>query len=234
MKTILDLVRSAARKANIIAAGEELEGSQGQDGLECLNYILDGWALQRLNVYRMDRITIPLGTGLGDYTIGATGDVIVDLPARIEPYADFNVGGMAYRARLERDIEPAVTGYAGIAALFGVGALQCCDQVIRYAQGDGLWTFTVDNVLGADSLVLYAQLLPRNLELSDQLHLPQGYAYALILNLALHMIEEYGMSATPALQQQAAQALLALQRGNAQPLRTLGDLTLRGLSRGVC
>lgn len=49
MKTILDLVRSAARKANIIAAGEELEGSQGQDGLECLNYILDGWALQRLS-----------------------------------------------------------------------------------------------------------------------------------------------------------------------------------------
>jgi hypothetical protein len=81
-------------------------------------------------------------------------------------------------------------------------------------------------------LTLYAESLPRNLTLGDQLHLPQGYAYALILQLTLHMIEEYGMSATPALQQQAARAMVALQRSNAQPLRTQGDVTLQALSRG--
>lgn len=228
MRTVLDLIRSAARKGNIIATGEDLTASQAQDMLESLNFLLDGWALKRLTIYRNVKITIPLIAGLNDYTIGLTGQVVTPLPAMIERYADFNVGTQAYRATVKRDIELPTEHYVS-----PTNSALVSNETIHYSQSFDVWTFTVNNLLGASSLTLYAQSLPTNLTLSDSLNLPQGFEFALITNLANLIVTEYGMTVTPDMQRQAMAAVKTLHRNNSQPIRTDGAIELQQMSTSI-
>lgn len=45
MKPVLTLLREAARKANLIASGENLNADQEQETLEALNTLFDSWTL---------------------------------------------------------------------------------------------------------------------------------------------------------------------------------------------
>ncbi|AXI03860.1 hypothetical protein HYN46_14050 [Aquirhabdus parva] len=124
MKPVLTLLREAARKANLIASGENLNASQEQESLEALNTLLDGWAL-----------TIRSG------------------------------------------------------------------------------------------------FLPQNVKVLDTLYLPDGYASAIMYNLAVQICLDNALEPATELQALAVNSLSAVRRDSTSPMKTEGDVTLRRMSR---
>ncbi len=124
MKPVLTLLREAARKANLIASGENLNASQEQESLEALNTLLDGWAL-----------TIRSGN------------------------------------------------------------------------------------------------FPQSVKVLDTLYLPDGYASALMYNLAVQICLDNELQPSGELQTLAMTSLAAVRRDSTSPLKTQGDMTLRRMSR---
>ncbi|AXI01425.1 hypothetical protein [Aquirhabdus parva] len=124
MKPVLSLLREAARKANLIASGENLNADQEQESLEALNTLLDGWAL-----------TLRNGS------------------------------------------------------------------------------------------------LPQSVKVTDTLYLPDGYASAIMYNLAVQISVDNELQIDPEVQQMALNTLSAVRRDGTAPLKSKGDTTLSRMSR---
>ena len=84
MPTTRSLIRGALRLLGAVASGENVEANEAQDALEALNAMLQSWSLERLLVWHIGRLSVPLLTGKQTYTWGPGGDIAGLRPLRLE------------------------------------------------------------------------------------------------------------------------------------------------------
>jgi hypothetical protein len=215
-----EIVRAALRRLGVYASGEQLTAAEQQDGLMALNQILDGWALQRLMVYRVDVVTVPLVSGQSVYTIPA--------PAAIRQEVRLYRGDDYSNVLLVRDLAGKPDQYGE--NLFGLGFDH--PEHIAYSVGTDVYTFTLSDSTFATSMQVDTLNLPENLTANTDLNLPKGYDRALITALAIEVAPEYGQQVTDALMMQYRNAMAIVQRANRAPILARPDATLMAMSRG--
>lgn len=213
-----EIIRAALRRLGVYASGEQLTAAEQQDGLMALNQILDGWALQRLMVYRVDVVTVPLVSGQTVYTIPA--------PAAIRQEVRLYQGDDYANVRLVRDLAGKPDIYSDDAFGFGLDH----PSYVAYSVGTDVYTFTLHDITSATSMQVDTLNLPENLTANDELNLPKGYDRALITSLALELAPEFGQQITDALMMQHRSAMAIVQRANRTPIIMQPDSTLMAMS----
>lgn len=215
-----EIIRAALRRLGVYASGEQLTAAEQQDGLMALNQILDGWALQRLMVYRVDVVTVSLVSGQSVYTIPA--------PAAIRQEVRLYQDGSYANVRLVRDLAGKPDTYSDDAFGFGLDH----PSYVAYSVSTDSYAFTVPQSISATSMQVDALNLPENLTANDELNLPKGYDRALITALAVEIAPEYGQMPSDALMMQYRNAMAVLQRANRVPIIMQPDSTLMAMSGG--
>ena len=81
MATARDLVQASLRKIGVLAGGEDAAYHDAADALSELNRMVDGWPLERLNIYTTTRSTVAIAASDGEYPIGLG-------PSETAPYAE--------------------------------------------------------------------------------------------------------------------------------------------------
>jgi len=82
--TGLDLISSAMRLIGALASGETPTAAEANDGLSCLNDMLDSWQAERLMIFTISIQEFPLVPGQQVYTMGPGGNFNTARPAKIE------------------------------------------------------------------------------------------------------------------------------------------------------
>lgn len=91
MKTILSLMQESARKANLIASGENLSADQVQETLDSLNSMLDSWTLTVRSGYFPTYMSITDTLSLPD---GYTSALMLNLAVQICMDNELSVSAM--------------------------------------------------------------------------------------------------------------------------------------------
>ena len=77
------LIQRAYRDAGLMQEGDIPTASQYSDALTTLNDIANLWQTQGLKLWMIQDLAVPLVAGQGTYTLGITGDVVMDKPLRV-------------------------------------------------------------------------------------------------------------------------------------------------------
>lgn len=84
MATALDLISSALRLINVMAAGEQTPIDMANDSLLVLNDMIDSWNADRLAIYTVQSTDFPFVLGQQTYTLGTGGNFNLARPPKIE------------------------------------------------------------------------------------------------------------------------------------------------------
>ncbi len=84
MATALDLISSALRLINVMAAGEQTPIDMANDSLLVLNDMIDSWNADRLAIYTVQSTDFPYVLGQQTYTLGTGGNFNLARPPKIE------------------------------------------------------------------------------------------------------------------------------------------------------
>lgn len=80
--TARDLIRRAMLLAGVLGQGENPSASEANDGLRTLNEMVESWAAERLMVYAVTNVTLPLVPSQQVYTWGPGGDLTTNRPVQ--------------------------------------------------------------------------------------------------------------------------------------------------------
>jgi hypothetical protein len=224
------LIASTLRLLGVLASNEPPTAEEAFDGLQTLNQLVDSWSNERLTLYAIERLDVPLIVGQALYTWGVPGGMIAHpRPLQVE--------GVVLRLTDQPDMEWPLTAYsqAEYQALAQKGMTSLYPQ---------LWQYTPTYPLGelrmwpvpqqAHTLGLFPWVpLTRFASLDTELTFPPGYERALRFGLALDLAPEYDREASTALVGAFAQAFSAIKRTNTV-VPTLGmDPAMSGRQAGA-
>jgi hypothetical protein len=82
--TAIDLISESYRIAGVLGNDETPDSWQAQQGLTCLNDMLDIYSIDRSMIYTIKKNSFPLVSGTASYTIGDGGDFDIDRPPTID------------------------------------------------------------------------------------------------------------------------------------------------------
>jgi hypothetical protein len=194
----------------VLAAGERPEAQEADDALQTLNQLLDSWSNDRLLIYVIERLDVPLVAGQALYTWGLPGgQIAAPRPLQVE--------GVILRV-VSQDLEwpldaMAQADYEAI----GLKALSSLyPQGWYYQPTFPLGTLTVwpvpeeTNALG----VLPWVPLTRCASLDTVLQFPQGYERLLRAGLAVDLSPEYSREVSPTIAAMLAEAKSGVKRTN--------------------
>lgn len=215
MRTAGDIAGRALIRAGVIASGETPTAAELSDAVTTLSDMLDSWSLEALAVFGTTEHVIALA-GQQRYTIGPSGDVLATRP-------------IAVRSAFVRNGDADTP-------------LKLCspeymdDFASKDSAGQGYWISfegsTPDATLrlwpvpdGALHLRV-SQPVVQITDINDELDLPPGWFHAMVLNLAVHLCEEYGFALAQGLAETAQTAKANIKRANLKPARTRFDAAL--------
>ena len=219
--TVRDLITFALLRINIVQPGQDPTGDQLSDAFLLLNLMLDAWATQRLTMPYTAVISWPLvatkGTPTNPYTVGPSGDV--NVPWRPIYIDHINWRDDAQALPLERSLTPLTSD-----------AYSAIPQKTLSSPIPGAWYYQPTYAANLGALFLW--MIPTNANQSGvmylpsplaqfpsvgtQVILPQGYAFALVDNLAVILASTFreNLPPDPGLLRNAALLKSDLERTN--------------------
>lgn len=84
MTTVNQLIAGAAKALGYLGRNETLSAADANDGLICLNSMLDSWSGEGLASWAQQIVTFPLVNGTQQYTIGSGGMISATRPDNID------------------------------------------------------------------------------------------------------------------------------------------------------
>lgn len=217
--TARDIVRRALLRIGVLARNETMGAEDLADGLLSINQILAGWALERLMVYQVNTVSIPLVSGTTNYTIAA--------PAAIREQGRLVDGSGGFvNVMLIRDLSGKPDNYGQSHPFPFYGA----DVSLTYRVDPTGWVVSAPDAVGWSSLEIDTLNLPAATNEATEFNLPNGYERALILALAKELAPEYEMTFGSELMDQYTQAIRQIKRANSAPILSTPDPTLMAMS----
>ena len=205
-----DQINGALRLLGVLAEGETPSAATSQDGLSCLNQMLDSWNTERLSVFSTQDQVFTWPVDEITRTLGPTGDFVGNRPILIDDATYFR--------------DPATNVSFGI-------------KLINQQQYDGIAVKTVTstypqvmfvNMTYPDITMTIYPKPTRPLEwhfisvseltnpatLATSLMFPPGYLRAFKYNLACEMAPEFGVEPSPQVMRVAMTSKRNLKRIN--------------------
>ena len=203
-----DLITSAFRKIDVIAAGETPNADEYADALSSLNVMLESWSAEQISVYQIVNFAAALTAAQQVYTMGPSGNFNTSRPLKIESAGIITPDGLRHAmtmvgaldwAKIE---EKSLTGKLP-KVLYNDNAYPLLNlQVWPIPSASG----------GAPSIDLYVWAqLQQFAAITDAFAMPVGYFRALVYGLAMELAPEYGAQAMAAAQGLAGMAASAKQ-----------------------
>ena len=217
------------RLARVIGKGEEPDDDEAADGLIALNAMLESWQTERLYVYQIQEDSFTW-TATQSRTVGASGNFVMTLPARIDESSFFRVSSIDYAVRFLNSDQ-----WASIPAKSTTSTIPT-DIYVEY----GTTTHTLYAYPTPSASITFQlrswQTLQSFSALTDTVVLPLGYQRAIEYSLAEEFAPEFGKDVSLKVQQIAKSARRNIKRINVpnllmatEPgLMTLGSIGGRG------
>lgn len=209
MASALDMITTSLRRIGEYAPGETLASEDSTTGLTSLNAMLDSWALDRLNVYRVREESFTWAASQQSRTVGSGGNFSTDRPTRLDDSSAFRSNDIDYPIRvIDKD------AWAAIAAKQTQSTIP---SLIYPEQGASLMTLYAWPIPSANITFLMRtwQRLQSFSALTTDLALPPGYQRAIEWNLCLELCPEYDRTPSAQVVKNATDSLRAIKRVNA-------------------
>lgn len=208
MPTTRALIRGALRLLGVVESGENVVANEAFDALDAFNALLESWSLERLVIWHLPRVVVPLVAGQQTYTWGPGGDIASLRPHRLE-HALLHLGtssgpsgplewpvALWSQAEYERRIWLKELGSQYVLGVY----LEMDFPLTRVH----VWPVPLDSTT---SLILFPWLpLARVTDLDVDLAFPPGYERMLRAGLACEVAPEYGLEIPPAVLSMLIQA----------------------------
>lgn len=205
--TVTDLIKASLRLLRVYGPNETPTATELADGLTIINEMLDAFNAERLIVYQIARAVHDLTAGVSLYTIGAGGTFNVARPTRIETAGlilDKSLGTQVIEVPIE-----VLLYQDEWAALFLKGLTSTYPRKMWYNPTYPLGSINLWPVPNESKqqLVLYTWgQLAAFATVGDTVAFPPGYATFVRTNLAIWLAEEYGVTPTENVVDQARKA----------------------------
>lgn len=185
MTTVLDVIKSSFKKAQILTQDESPSNSEAQDALKALNELLDSWSNEGWFQPSRVRESLSLTANQSEYTIGSGGDFNTTRPLKI-------ISAFVRQSSIDYHLRPlSLEGY---------------DEIVNKSTSVSIpecYTYSNEYPLGKINLypVPYAGLtlhlmsekpLTTYTALTDTVTVPPGWLRAIKWNLAVEILSEYG------------------------------------------
>jgi len=214
----------ALRKAGItIGTGRTPSPAQFQDAIDELNRLISSLNCDRLAIWALDTLEIPITESKPAYTIGCdpAGIIEVDLHTDRRPHVISGAVLISQNARY-----PVLAATPEIWAMRDTETLNTnLPDMLYYDRG---WPIGQILFYGQPQAGMMLQLwawhlIPRAQSLDDALAVPMGYDDALVLNLACRLAPHFQRQIDADVRQQARESLMRVMSINApQPIAPLG------------
>lgn len=224
MATALDLISSALRLINVMAAGEQTPIAMANDALEVLNDMIDSWNADRLAIYTVGTNDFPFVLNQQSYTLGAGGNFNIPRPPRItgmstiqltDPSNPVEIPIAMYTTEEWQNQVPVKQGVTGSIPLI------CYDDGGFPLRTLNFWPIPVDQP--NDCRIYSWQALPAQ-TLTTEISFPPGYRQAFRYNLAALLAAEFAATLPPVVATVAVSSLAAVRTMNAPELHLQSDL----------
>lgn len=219
MATINDLIKKSYRLLNVIAAGEDLESEQLDEGLEFCNRMIGTWNTNGLNSYYVVREDLTLVANQQSYTIGSSGDLNTTRPQEIF-HATLTENGNTWPVE--------IMNTAQWMDIITKGDTSSIPYWIYYESNYPLGTIYIyPKPSAANTLNISSWKQIGDFSLGDSISLPDGYERAIIANLAKELWPMYpSESVFGVINDMAKSTLSALKRINSKNIikEMTGDL----------
>ena len=212
MATVQNVIDRTLRTLGVLASGESPSTSETADALTALNSMLDGWMNDKLMVYSVQNITVPLVINQASYTLGATGDVVTTSPVRIEQafvrksnidYQLEQIDDKQYNAISFKTSTSDIPEYINFNATHPDSTINLY-PVPNEVNNLYLSVWTPYSVIAAAT---------------ETFSLPNGYEEAVVYNLAIRLYPEYpAIQINPIVGEMAKRSLAAIKRVNVKPV----------------
>lgn len=215
MRTAGDIAGRALIRAGVIASGETPTAAELSDAVTTLSDMLDSWSLEALTVFGTTEHVINL-TGAQQYAIGPSGDVVATRPIAVR-------SAFVRQGEADTPLKLCSPEYMDV---FGS----------KDSAGQGYWisfegstpdaTVRLWPVPDGELHLRVSQPVVQITDINDELDLPPGWFHAMVLNLAVHLCEEYGFALAQGLVETAQTAKANIKRANLKPARSRFDVAL--------
>ncbi len=218
MTTARDIVTAALRKIGVGFNGTSISASEMQDGLDCLNTLIESLANDSLMVYARTWETFNLVSGQVEYTMGTGGDFNTARPSFIVS-SYIRDGVTDYPLSIIPD--EMYVNYITQKDTQGIPAY------INSDNGSPLVKLRLYPVpTNIYQIFILSEKPATNLGLDDEIVMPQGWKRMLIYNLAVDVGPEYGVPIDPMVMQ-IAQESKRLVRASVMRNRTMDSNPVR-------
>ena len=210
MTTANDLITRSYRTAGIIGASETPSSGEAADGLVYLNDLLEGLSNEHLMIYQDVEEDITLSNAVS-YTWGSGGDIATTRPLKImSAYYTQSGGSVDYEVKvLTKDEYDAIS--------FKTTTSDVVDYIYLYTDYPLATLYVYPKVATGTLTITSWKPLTSVASLTTSLSLPPGYERMLRYNLALELLDEYGMEATANLVNKATTSKAGIKRVNRKP-----------------
>lgn len=208
-QTALSLITSSARLIGVIATGETLTADEANDGLNCLNDLLETWSTESLTVYGGANESFNTVAGQPTYTIGPAGNFNTVRPVRISS---------AYCTYQGVDFPVEIIGQDQYNLVPLKTQQQQVIEQMLYVNDNPLGLITLFPVPAAIvALVLSTErVLTAVPLLTTSMVFPPGYLLAMKHALAILMAPDYGISVSQEIVGVGTIAKANIKRANKQ------------------
>jgi len=222
--TVSDLINGSFRLLGVLASGENPTASESTDALAALNDMLESWKNERLMVYSILPVTMPLVPSKQSYSLGPTGDLVIERPTELDqisylyttngsPIINMNVP-LLNLDQWNQILVPSTTS-----------------TIPQFAYLDdaypnrNLMFYPVPSIVNNVNLFLWGQIdaFP---DIFEDILLPPGYQRALRHNLAIELAPEFGTQASSTVAAIAAESKNAVKLKNIKPMYLQCDQAL--------
>jgi hypothetical protein len=179
-----DLITRAAKALGYIGRTETLSASEANDGLDCLNALLDSWPGESLMGWAVNQQQFTMTIGQQAYTIGTIGtpDINNTRPTDISSAFVRDTNNLDYGMNILNNDQWDSIGLKSNASRI--------PTALYYDPQIPLGVIYIFPVPSQAFTVFYSQMLQQNTFalLTTQLSAPPGYARGIVMNLALEMM----------------------------------------------
>lgn len=213
---VLDLITMAARKFVGVASGESLAAEEQTDWLNTLNLLLDSLNAERIAVYSLVQVPVPVAANrTTPYTIGpSAADVNTTRPTRVVSAQASVTSGAS--SGLSAPLE-VVNAKKWLAIPEPTTTRALLPRTVYYDRAfpiGNLYLTPIPTVALSVALNVWQQLTAF-VAVTDTVNLPPGYARMLVWNLAVELAPELGREASQTMIAMAQQSKAAIAGLNA-------------------
>lgn len=219
---VRDAVAAALRELAVLQEGETPTAQQGIDGLETLNWLVDDWAANSLQIYTVTRTTATITPSQASYTVGTGGNISMARPMFVDHvnFQDLSTSpDTEHQLNLLTDdlysviVQKALTSTLPRAAYFNpTYPLATLTPWPIPTQSQLQWV-----IYAGTAVTEFAAL-------SDAIALPPGYRRMIVTNLAMEMAASYSVEPSASLVRRAMGSMGSVKRSNSGGSH-LSDLT---------